>query len=390
MDLGLSQFQQMLRATARGLLERQCPTTLVRDMEGDPRGFPPDLWRRIAEQGWLGLAAPERYGGEGGDFVDLCVLLEEMGRFLAPGPFRSTVTEGALPLMAFGSESQRQSLLPAIVRGECIVALAHLEPSASHDAAGVQMPAAQDKEGYVLNGTKLFVRYGTSADYFIVPVRSSQAPRPESGVTCLLTPANAPGVIVQPLDTIADDKQSEVAFNGVRVPLDAVLGEVDRGWEVVQWAAQRAAVAECAWMLGGQQAVLDMTVQYVSQRVQFGRPVGSFQAVQHHCANMAIDVAASRNITYRAAWQLATSTQAEYDVALAKGFVSDAYQRICVLAHQCHGAIAFTSEHDLQLYTRRAKASELAFGNADVHREGLARILERAPSTTSSIPTATT
>ena len=377
MDLGLSEMQQMLKASARGVLEHECPTTLVREMERDEQGYPDSLWSLIIEQGWLGLVVPESEGGEGGDFVDLCVLLEEMGRCLLPGPFRSNVTEGILPLLEFGSESQRQSLLPLTLSGECIVALAQLEPSASHDADGIQMTAAPAGANYILSGTKLFVRYANVADYFIVPTSTSNvAEDPASGITCFLVPAGIAGVSIHALDTMSDDKQGELAFDGVLVSQDAILGIPEKGWEAVKRISQYASVAECAWMAGGAEAILDMTVQFVTQRVQFDKPVGSFQAVQHHCANMAIDLDASRNITYRAAWQLAKGEDAEYEVALAKGFVSSAYQRICELAHQCHGAIGFSMEHDLQLYTRRAKASELAFGNSDVQREALARTFE--------------
>lgn len=377
MDLGLSQLQQMLKASARDVLERECPTTLVRDMERDEQGYPDSLWSLIVEQGWLGLVAPESQGGEGGDFADLCVLLEEMGRFLLPGPFRSTVTEGILPLLEFGSESQRQSLLPLALSGKCITSLAQLEPSASHEADGIQMTATQADGDYILSGTKLFVRNANVADYFIVPARAPNiAGRAESGITCFLVAAEVEGLTIHPLDTMGDDRQGEVSFDGARVSRDAVLGSPDQGWEVVRRISHYASVAECAWMAGGAEAVLNMTVQFVTQRVQFDKLVGSFQAVQHHCANMAIDLDASRNITYRAAWQLAKGDDAEYETALAKGFVSSAYQRICELAHQCHGAIGFSMEHDLHLYTRRAKASELAFGNSDVQHEALARTFE--------------
>jgi alkylation response protein AidB-like acyl-CoA dehydrogenase len=377
MDLGLNQLQQMLKASARGVLERECPTTLVRDMERDEQGYPDSLWSLIVEQGWLGLVVPESQGGEGGDFTDLCVLLEEMGRFLLPGPFRSTVTEGILPLLEFGSESQRQSVLPLALSGKCIVSLAQLEPSASYEADGIQMTATQADGDYILSGTKLFVRNANVADYFIVPARASNiAGRVESGITCFIVPAGVEGLTIHPLDTMGDDRQGEVSFDGVWVSRDAVLGSSDQGWEVLRRISHYASVAECAWMAGGAEAVLNMTVQFVTQRVQFDKLVGSFQAVQHHCANMAIDLDASRNITYRAAWQLAKGDDAEYETALAKGFVSSAYQRICELAHQCHGAIGFSMEHDLHLYTRRAKTSELAFGNSDVQREALARTFE--------------
>jgi alkylation response protein AidB-like acyl-CoA dehydrogenase len=163
----------------------------------------------------------------------------------------------------------------------------------------------------------------------------------------------------------------------VKVSADAALGEVGQGWPIVRRALQRAVAARCLEMLGGADAVLDMTVAYVKQRTQFGRPVGAFQAVQHHCANMAIDVEGSRHMAYQAAWRVSEGWPAQREVAMAKAWVSGAYQRVCAAAHQCHGAIGFTREHDLQLYTRRAKAQELSYGDADFHRELVLQDLDR-------------
>lgn len=375
MDLGLNELQQMLKTTAHEFLERECPDAVVRAMEEDEKGYTPDLWQKMASQGWLGLVVPEEYGGTGGDFVDLCVLLEQMGRFLVPGPFRSTVVTGAIPIKEFGNDQQKQQLLPQIAQGELMVTMAQTEPSATYEASGIQMEARAQGDGYVLNGTKLFVHNANVADYLIVAARTSRSDDPTKGITCFLVPGNAQGVTVSLLKTIASDKQCEVLFKDVQVGKDAVLGKVDGGWEVVQRTNLYGAAAECAWMLGGAQAVLEMTVEYAKQRVQFGRPIGSFQAIQHHCANMATDVEGSRYITYQAAWRLAEGLDAEREVAMAKAWVSEAYRRVCALGHQCHGAIGFTQEHNMQLYFRRAKAAELAFGDADFHRELVAQAL---------------
>ncbi len=199
------------------------------------------------------------------------------------------------------------------------------------------------------------------ADLVLVVARTASGPDPAHGVTLFLVPAGTQGVTLTPLSTIASDKQFEVALDQVSVPANAALGPVDGGWPLVQRALQRAVAAKCLEMLGGADAVLEMTVEFAKQRTQFGRPVGSFQAVQHHCANMATDAEGCRRIAYQAAWKVAEGEPADREVAMAKAWVSSAYQRICNTAHQLHGAIGFTKEHDLQLYTRRAKVQELTY-----------------------------
>ncbi len=375
MDLGFTEAQQMLKSSAKEFLEQECPSTYVREMEEDERGYTPEIWRKLAELGWLGLVFPENYGGLGLNFLDLAILLEEMGRFLLPGPFFSTVVLGGLPILEAGTEAQKQEFLPKIAEGQMIMTLALTEPSARWDASGVQVTATQSGDGYVINGTKLFVSNAHVADYLVVAARTKQSEDPREGITLFLVPGTATGINQTLLKTIASDRQSEVIFQDVKVHASAILGEVDRGWSVIEKVLQYAAVGKCAEMLGGGQEVLDMTVEYVKQRVQFGRPIGSFQAIQHHCANMATDIEGSRYVTYQAAWRLAEGLPAIREVAIAKAWVSDAYRRVCALAHQCHGAIGFTKEHNLQLYTRRAKAAELAFGDADLHREAVAETI---------------
>ena len=369
MDLGLDEAQQMLRNSARAFLEAECPDTYVREMERDPRGYTPELWQKMAEQGWLGLIVPERYGGVGLSFLDLSILLEEMGRAMLPGPFFSTVVMAGMAVLDAGSEEQKQEILPRIADGQLIMTMALTEPSARWDAKGVETAAESEGEGFLINGTKLFVPDAGVADYMVVAARTGDA---EEDISLFLVPRESDGVSLTPLKTIAQDKQFEVFLEGVRVPSSALLGGMNEGWRTVEKVLQWGAVGKCAEMVGGSQQVLDMTVEYAQQRVQFGRPIGSFQAVQHHCANMATDVEGTRYITYQAAWRLSEGLPSETEVATAKAWVSEAYQRVCALGHQCHGAIGFTKEHNMQLYSRRAKAAELAFGDADLHLEKVA------------------
>ena len=375
MDLALTEIQQMVRTTARDFLARECPPALVRSMEEDERGYPPELWRQVASLGWTGLAIPEEYGGGGGSLVDLAVLLEEMGRALVPGPFFSTVVLGALTVVDAGSDSQKQELLPGVASGDRLMTLALTESSATFEPWGVQVEAQAEGEEFVIKGTKLFVPDAHVADVLIVATRTSVAGGDADGITLLLVPAGSPGLRIQALRTLGSDRQFEVSFDGVRVPASAVLGEVGRGWDTMERAIERAAAVKSVEMLGGAEAILEMTVEYTKQRVQFGRPIGTFQAIQHHASNMATDVECSRPLAYRAVSLLSEARNAPFEVSQAKAWVSDACRRVCAMAHQMHGAIGFTQDHNLQLFTRRVRSQEPAFGGAAFHREVVARAL---------------
>jgi len=372
MDLGLSEAQQMLKNSAQEFLEAECPDTYVREMEDDERGYTAEMWQKLAEQGWLGLIIPEKYGGVELEFQDLIVLLEEMGRHMLPGPYFSTVVMGGMSIMESGTEDQKQEYLPRIAEGQIIVTLALNEPSGRWDAEGIQLTADKSGDGYVLNGTKLFVPNAHVSDNLVVAARTGVG---ATDISLFIVSSQAEGVTQNLLKTIASDRQSEVVFKNVEVPSDSLLGESNTGWATIEKVLQWGAIGKCAEMSGGGQEVLDMTVEYAKQRTQFGRPIGTFQAIQHHCANMATDVEGAKFITYQAAWKLSEGLPAEREVAMAKAWVSEAYRRVCALGHQSHGAIGFTKEHNMQLYSRRAKAAELAFGDADLHLEKVAEII---------------
>ena len=376
MDLGFSEEQEMLRKTARDFLETECPTSLVKEMAEDEQGYTSELWSKMAELGWMGLALPEEYDGMGMSFLDLAVLLEEMGRACLPGPFFSTVVLGGLTILEAGNEEQKKELLPKITAGETILAMALTEPSASYDPASITVKAVPDKDDYVISGTKLFVENANIADYLICVTRTKNgAAKGEDGITLFLVDGKSPGIATTLLKTIAGDKQCEVTFDNVRVPQKNMLGERDKGWPVVAKILQKATVAKCAEMIGGAQASLDMSVAYAKERIQFGRPIGSFQAIQHHCANMVTDVDGSRFITYQAAWMVSEGLPAVMEVSMAKAWVNEAYRRVTQLGHQIHGGIGFCMDHDMPLYFKRAKAAEPTFGSADWHREIVAREL---------------
>lgn len=373
MDFALNEEQEMLRKMSRDFLENECPKSLVREMEEDEKGYSPELWKKMAELGWIGLVFPAEYGGEGLSFLDLTVLIEEIGRALVPAPYLSTVVYCGMAILAAGSDEQKREFLPKIAKGDLILTLALTEPSASWNANGVTVKAVPEGDDFVISGTKLFIPDAHVADYLLCVARTKDSDNEEDGITLFLVDAKSQGLSCTPLKTIASDRQFEVIFDKVKVPRKNMLGKPDQGWAIIKDILQKAALAQCALMVGGAQQVLEMTVNYAKERVQFGRPIGSFQAIQHKCADMATDVDGCRFITYQAAWKMHEGLPCDLEVSMAKAWVSEAYRRTCVEGHQIHGGIGFIKDHDMQLYYRRAKASELAFGDADYHRELVAQ-----------------
>jgi len=370
MKLTLSEEQEMLRKTARDFLTEKCSKKFVKQMEESETGYSRELWQEMAELGWIGLAFPGKYGGGDMSSLDLAVLLEEMGRACLPGPFFSTVVLGGLPILDFGTEEQKQEYLPQLIRGEKIFTLALTEPGYhNYDAYSVTAEAVPDNGNYAVAGTKLFVPDAHIADYLLCVARA----KPEDSITMFLTDAKNPGIRCTVLKTMAGDKLCEVLFDQVRVPEANVLGRLNQGWDAVQKTMERAAMGKCCEILGNIQRVLEMTVDYAKERKQFGRPIGSFQVMQHYCADMATDVDSARFCTYQAAWMLSEGLPCTREAAVAKAWIGEAAERVFALAHQIHGAIGVTVEHDLHYYTRRAKAAELAFGDADFYREIVAR-----------------
>jgi len=374
-DFGFEEIQEMLRKDARRFLSEKCPKSFVREMEKDEKGFSPDLWKEMADLGWMGLVLPEKYGGQGMTFMELAVLLEEMGRACLPGPYFSTVILGGLPLLEAGSDRQKQEFLPRIAGGQMIMTMALLEASGTYDPAGIATKAKAHGDAYLIDGTKLFVSDAHIADYLICVARTGNEGDKSKGVSLFLVDAKSPGVTCTLLKTIASDRQCEVKFKNVSVPRENLLGELNGGWKLVEKTLALAAAAKCAEMIGGAHQVLEMVVSYAKERVQFDKPIGSFQAIQHHCANIAIDVDGSRFIAYQACWAISQGMPCDQQVSMAKAWVSDAYRRVVALGHQIYGGIGFTQDHDMQLYFRRAKAGEVLFGDGDYHREKLARLL---------------
>lgn len=377
MDFNLSEDQKMLQTSVREFLDKECPIDKVRELEDDERGYDTKMWKKMAELGWLGVIFPEEYGGMDGDFIDLMILVEEMGRYILPSPFFSTVVLSSLPILKYGNETQKEEFLPKIANGEEIWTLAMTESSATYEISDVKLRATIEGDVYLLEGTKLFVPYAHVADRFLVIARTSDEEKPDDGVTVFIVDKKSPNIEVEVIPTSAHDKQCEVRFDRVKVPKDNVLGKIGKGFDIVNFIIQLGAVLKCAEMLGGTQAVLKMTNNYAKERIQFERPIGSFQAIQHKLADMFIEVEGLRYLVYETAWRINIGSPSDLLISMSKAKANEVYQRTCIDGIRIHGAIGFTKEEDIGLYYIRTKSAEFSLGETDFHKRRIAIELER-------------
>ncbi len=367
MDLQRSADEAMLTETARKFLERDCPSSLVRELrEPSSDGHSAGLFAKMAEQGWLSLGLPEAHGGAG-TLVDLALVVEETGRALVPTTFRSTVAAAQLVALA-GTDSQQAELIPRFAAGEAVGAVALAEPRAIHDLRYLTTSATPTADGgWVLEGTKSFVPNAHLADPLLVVARTGSGPV-ERTLAVFALPAGTEGVALVPQATFAHDRQFRVHLEGVALGADALLGDPGTAGHAagaLEAARQRWIGLLCAEMVGGIDHVIEATTEYVSGRQQFGRPIGSFQAVQHHLANMATGADGGRLVTYQAMWRLAEGRPAAKDLAMAKAWTGEAYKAATVMAHQLYGGMGYVTENDLHLYSEHAKSCELALGGRD-------------------------
>jgi alkylation response protein AidB-like acyl-CoA dehydrogenase len=377
MDIGFTEEQELLRETARKFLDAECGTPFVRARMATAEAVTDEFWRKLAEQGWLGIVYSEEMGGSGLGLVDLVVLMEEMGRRVMPGPFLSTVLLGGAAVAEAGSAEQCRQWLPRIAAGEAKAALAWTEPNLRWDAAGVTMPARETGRGFILSGSKLFVGDAHLADAIVVAARTRDGSTMEDGISLFLVPRDAAGLSVALLPTIDETRKlCEIRLDNVALPAAALIGARHEGWAPLSRVVARATVALCAEMCGGAQQVLDMTVDYAKLRVAFGKPIGSYQGVKHQAADMLVAIENAKSLAYYAAWALDQGLdEAPLAVSMAKAAASDTARKVAGTGIQLHGGIGMTWEHDLQLYFKRAKAAEVAFGDASWHRERVARLV---------------
>ncbi len=367
MNFAFSDEQEQLREFVRSFLDDKSPEAAVREQMETDRGYDSDVWSQMAEQmGLQAIAIPEEYGGQGFGFVELIVVLEEMGRSLLCAPFFSSVVLAANTLLLSGDEAAKQTHLPGIASGETIATLALTEENGRWDEAGVTMTATAAGDGWTLDGTKSYVLDGHTADLILVAART------DKGVSLFSVGSGADGLTRTSLSTMDQTrKQAKLDFAGVTADLVGTEGE---GWPVIERVLDLAAVALAAEQVGGAQKCLDMSVEYAKVRVQFGRPIGSFQAIKHKCADMLLEVESAKSAAYYAGWCAAEMNDELPQVAsLAKSYCSEAYFHASAENIQIHGGIGFTWEHPAHLYFKRAKSSELMFGDPTYHRELLAQ-----------------
>jgi alkylation response protein AidB-like acyl-CoA dehydrogenase len=375
MDFAFSEEQEMLRRSTRDFLAKECGSKVVRKLMEQPDAYDPALWKKMAGLGWTSLGIPEQYGGAG-TFLDLIVVLEECGRALLPGPFFATMGLAVPALIEAGTEAQKKEALGAIAEGKARATLALTEPSGRWDASGVTLTAKPAAGGWRLDGVKQFVPDAEGADYMVVAARTRG--EGEEGISLFLVKGRPKGMSVTQLQTLDMTRRwSEVRFDGVQVEGDALMGAADKGWAPLKRALEWGTASLCAEMVGGTQKVLEDSTEYAKTRQQFGKPIGIYQAVSHKLADMLVLSESGRSATYYAAWAVeADAPDRSLASSMAKAYVSDAYRKVAGDGIQVHGGIGFTWEHDMHLYFKRAKASEVTLGDATYHRELVAQALD--------------
>ena len=356
MNFGLNESQEILKESVRKFFAGECPIAEVRRLMETETAFDANLWAKLAEQGYTGIIFPEETGGIGLGIVELALLMEEAGRALLPGPFFSTVALAGSVLLACAGYAQSKKVLGGISRGEARATVALLEAGASWDPVDIQMTVVNGK----FKGEKLFVSDAAVADWIIVVAKNG----------IFLADAKSNGIRVAPMQGMdLTRKLHSVQFDNVSVEKIGETSNIGKALDI-------ATVALAAEMVGGMQRTLDLTVEYAKARKQFGKPIGMFQAVQHHCADMYLETESSRSAVYYAAWALQENApDAASAVSIAKMYASDAGRAVGNRGIQVHGGMGFTWENDLHLYYRRAKASEIALGDATFHRERIARLV---------------
>ncbi len=378
MEFRFTEEQQALRNAARRFLQSVSTPERVMAVMETPLGYDRELWDRLSQElGWPALTIPERYGGLGMSTLDLHLLMEEMGRHVFCGPFFSTVCLGTNALLVAGTEAHKEEHLPKIAQGSMTATVAHLEKTGRLGADGIEASYERAGDGYVLNGEKYFVIDGHTADLLVVAAREQGSTGLE-GVSLFLVPADTKGVTRQWLPTMDQTRrQASLRLEGVRVPGSARMGEEGQGWAALGRTLDLATAALCAEQVGGAEMCLDMSVDYAKVRTQFGRPIGSFQAIKHKCADMLVRVESARSAAFYANAVASEEPKALAEAASsAKAYCSDAYFHCAAENVQIHGGIGFTWEHPAHLYFKRAKSTETLLGNATFHRERVAQLME--------------
>jgi len=369
-DLALTEPQEMLKSSARTFIEREAPPHTIVALQRADSGLVPALWRKASDAGWLGILIPSEYGGGESSATDAAVLYEELGRGPLPGPFFSSGVLGALTVMEAGTEEQRRAILPHVASGEAVLTVAIAEPNTSWGAPGITLRAQRQRDRYRLHGTKLFVSDATSATHVIVAVRTGDRPH---DVSLLLVDARAPGTRARRLPGFLS-WQCEVTFDDAEAEL---LGASEhQGWAALERALVNALPVLCSYMVGGCQAVFEMSVTHSQVRVQFGVPIGKFQRVQDHIIRLVNHLDAARWTTNEALWKLDTDRPAAAAVHMAKAVSSEAYLEACNAAHEVHAGQGSLIEYGLAAHTQMSRTLFAFLGDPRWHKRRMADALE--------------
>jgi alkylation response protein AidB-like acyl-CoA dehydrogenase len=375
MDFSLSEETKMLKSNAEKFMKEKSPSSFVKNILKEERGFSEALWKEMADLGWLGLVYGDQYGGSGGDFFDLFILFEEMGKAVLPSPFFCSAVFAGLLINEAGDESVKKEYLPGIIEGKKILTVGLRNERGFYDYQDPALEAQEVGEGsYRIKGTRLLVPYAHVADEIVVCAKLMKGSR-DSGTTLFKTQSKGLGIKVTPLNTITGEKDFAVTYAEFPATYKDIIGSPGKGAAYVEKIMPKLIALKCGEMVGGLSKVVDMTVDYVKQRVQFGKPLGVLQVVQHYCVDMTTFLDTARMIAYQAASLISADLPYAKEVAMAKAWCSDAYKRSTQIAQQLHGGIGFTEEHDLHLYYKHAKVSELDFGDSWYHRQKVAEAM---------------
>lgn len=378
MDVLPSEEEQLLKNAAREFLEAEVNTALVREMELDEIGYPPALWQQMADLGWLGLAIPEEFGGQGLPLTYMGMVMEELGRVLAPVPLHSTMV-AALTIVESGTEEQKRELLPGVCSGSMVMTWGVIERDPRLIPSAITQTAQSDGDGWVLNGEKMFVDNFNVAQRCLVAVRTAPASDDNEGISLFLIDPNGVGVSQTPLVTIAKDKQSRVRFDNVRVTTADLVGELHDGWPIIERMLERATALLCCQMIGATRKDAEMAIEYSKNRVAFGRPIASFQSIQHMCADMLLFTDGAQLLTYEALWKMDQGMPAGVEVSQAKAFANEKCEAVVRQSQVIHGGIGFMMEFDLHLWLRRVSAWTMRLGTTFDHRAKIASALLDKP-----------
>jgi alkylation response protein AidB-like acyl-CoA dehydrogenase len=369
MNFDLTPEQEQLRDTASSFARQKSPPARLRKLRDDPRGYSKELWKQMGDLGWLGVLFSEEQGGFGGAFVDAALILEEIGATLLPEPFVASVILGGIALSKAGSEAQRERWLAPLIAGDVTLALAYAEAQSRFDVLHVRSRAEKQGSGFVLSGQKTFVLNGHAADAIIVSARSSGSESERAGISLFLVPANTPGLRISPLQTMDSHKAALLTFDKVELGADALLGSEGGAADLLETLMDYGAAAACAEAVGVMRTMLQMTVEYLGTREQFGVKIGSFQALQHRAVDMFVEAELAKSASLLAALRIESEDALlrQESISAAKAQIATSGRLVSQQAIQLHGGIGITDEHDIGLYFKRMHVLNTLFGDEDFH-----------------------